>query len=125
MRLTSPSSIVRMWLFCAAGCDMAASVDASSKRGKVDVQGLCQRGVTFSSCKISPGIGDVLDSLPHLPAVVAVQVFLYPPRIVLLGRPDASLQVSTCCAVECPVTGPESGVPLLQQAPPWSPKASG
>uniref|UniRef100_A0A3P9NW21 NAD(P)H dehydrogenase, quinone 1 n=1 Tax=Poecilia reticulata TaxID=8081 RepID=A0A3P9NW21_POERE len=35
--------------------------------GKEEVQLLCQRGVAFRSCEVGPVVGEMLDSLPHLP----------------------------------------------------------
>ncbi len=87
------------------------------KASKVVVQLLCQGGVTFCCAEVSPVVGEMLDSLPHLPAVVAVQVVLDPPPIIQLGLSDASLQVSSGHTVESPVTTPEGGVLFLQQPP--------
>ncbi|XP_042202632.1 uncharacterized protein LOC121852802, partial [Callorhinchus milii] len=61
--------------------------------GEEEVQLLCQSVVTISSSAVGPVVGEVLDSLPHLPAVVTVQAFLNSPPVVCFGLADASLQV--------------------------------
>lgn len=48
------------------------------KAGKEDVQLPCQRGLTLSSSRGRPVVGVMLDSLPHLPAIIALQMFLNP-----------------------------------------------
>lgn len=58
---------------------------------------------------VCPEISAMLESLPHLPAVVAVQLVLNPP-IIHLGLSDASCQVSSVCTVLLPNSKPESRV---------------
>ena len=80
------------------------------KTGKEVVQLFCQWGIIFSSPEAGPVVGDVLDTLPHLPAVVAVQMVLDPPPVVQLCLSDAPLQIGTCCAVEGPIPWSEGSL---------------
>ena len=94
--------IVSLW---AAGCCVAASGGLPSKRAK--------KSFNFPASEASL----VLESLPHLPAVVAVQVIVDPPPVVRLGLSDAPLQIDMCCAVESLVTWSEGSVPLMSNLP--------
>ena len=58
---------------------------------KEEIQLLCQQGITLSSPEARPVIGEVLDCLPRLPAVVFLQVVVDPLPVVLFGLPDAPL----------------------------------
>ena len=62
------------------------------KTGKEVVQLLRQRGIPFGSPEVGPVVGGVLDSLPHLPAVVAVQLVLDPSPVVQLGHSPAAAE---------------------------------
>ncbi|MEQ2287203.1 hypothetical protein AMECASPLE_010038 [Ameca splendens] len=59
-------------------------------------------------------VGDVLDSLPHMLTVVAVEILLNPLLVVCLSLSDSPLQSSSSTAVQVPVPGPESAVSLPQ-----------
>lgn len=82
---------------------MDASGDSSSKRAKR----------IFSSSDVGPVVDDVLYPLPHLSAVVAVQLVLNPPPVFRLGPLDTPLQAGTSHIVESYITRLESSVPLL------------
>ncbi len=100
-----------------ASCSVQSfSTRPETSSGPAAFLGLTALSVGLTShSEVGPVVGDMLDSLPHLPAVVAVQAVLYPPPVVQLGPLDASLQVSTGCAVESHITRPEGGIPLLKQ----------
>lgn len=68
---------------------------------------------TCSTAKVGPVVCQMLDALPHLPAVITLQVVFNPPAVVHLGLPDNSIQVSSGPAIMVPITGPEGDVPLL------------
>lgn len=55
-----------------------------------------------------PVVGDVVDALPHLLRVVAVEVILHCPFVGCFGDPDTSPLVSS--AVEATVTRPQGCV---------------
>lgn len=67
----------------------------------------------FSSFKVGPVVVDMLDPLPHLPAVAAAQLVLDPPPVVRLDPLDTPLRASTSHAVESCITRLESSAPLL------------
>ena len=52
------------------------------KERKEKVQLFYQQGGPFSGPKVEPVVGEELASLPHLPAVVAIQVVFNPPPVV-------------------------------------------
>lgn len=65
MRLTSQSSSVRMKLLWAADDDVCLMCD-----------------IATSNTEVGLVVGNVLESLPHLLAVFAVQVVLNPPPVI-------------------------------------------
>lgn len=59
-------------------------------------------------------VGEALNAMPHLLAVITVQVVLHSPPIVRFSLSDASLQVLSGCTVELSVAGYLCGVHLPQ-----------
>ena len=97
------------------GCDVDAF---GCKASEENVQFLHQRGVSISHCEVVGFVaGDVLHPLPHLPRLVAVEMFLYPPLVCCLGLSDASPQAASGSTVLCSITTSEGLVSLLQQDP--------
>ena len=91
VRLTSCSSIVRFTLLWAVWYSGAVSGAVTSKQAKK----MFMFSSSFSSSEVGPVVGQMMNSLPHLPAGVTAQVVLYSPLVVCLDLQVVFLSFSS------------------------------